>query len=66
MLTALGLWGELFHTAVGTAFADIPPRAIGKPGRYAANGFGVGCGGAITKRRARRRAQRPSARPSIS
>src|ERR1700719_3250022 len=24
MLTALGLWGELFHTAVGTAFADIP------------------------------------------
>jgi hypothetical protein len=24
MLTAFGLWGELFHTAVGTAFADIP------------------------------------------
>jgi hypothetical protein len=24
MLTALGLWGELFHTAVGAAFADIP------------------------------------------
>jgi hypothetical protein len=24
MLTAIGLSGELFHTAAGTAFADIP------------------------------------------
>jgi hypothetical protein len=24
MLTALGLWGELFHTPAGTAYADIP------------------------------------------
>jgi hypothetical protein len=41
-------------------------RTIGKPGPYAANGFGADYASAITSRRGSRRARRRSAQRSIS
>jgi hypothetical protein len=48
MLIDTALCEELFHTATGTAFADILVMVTGKPGRFAASGFGVDCAAAHT------------------
>jgi hypothetical protein len=65
MLIELAASAELFHTANGTAFADLMIDGHRKPGRFAASGSGRGCGAVTTKRLAELHRQRSSGRPSI-
>jgi hypothetical protein len=47
MLTAIGLCGELFYVASGTAFADIVVNGHRETWPIRSKRFRLGCGGAI-------------------
>jgi hypothetical protein len=65
MLIDMALCEELFHTATGTAFADIMVDGHRETSPIRSKRFEVGCGAAITRRPGAPRARRRFARRSI-
>jgi hypothetical protein len=65
MLNDMAPCEELFHTAAGSAFADITVDDHRETWPIRSKRFAAGCGAAITRRPGAPRAQRRFAQPSI-